>query len=136
MTVRFALFGAEELGLYGSRYYVQSLSDAERQSIRADVNLDMVGVGDAWRFGGTDDLVQLALGAANDLGRRALPMRGAQSSASDHASFLAAGIPAVFLYRVEDPNYHTAGDVAWLVDPQALSEAGTIALGVLEGLAN
>ena len=64
MTVRFALFGAEELGLFGSRYYVQSLTDAERQAIRADVNLDMVGVGDAWRFGGTDDLVQLALGAA------------------------------------------------------------------------
>ena len=59
MTVRFALFGAEELGLFGSRYYVQSLTDAERQAIRADVNLDMVGVGDAWRFGGTDDLVQL-----------------------------------------------------------------------------
>jgi aminopeptidase YwaD len=135
MTVRFALFGAEELGLFGSRYYVQSLTDAERKAIRADVNLDMVGVGDAWRFGGSDDLVQLALGAANDLGERALPMRGPQSSASDHASFLQAGIPAVFLYRLEDPNYHTAGDVASLVDPRALSEAGTIALRVLEGLA-
>jgi aminopeptidase YwaD len=136
MTLRFALFGAEELGLYGSRYYVQSLSDAERRAIRADVNLDMVGVGDAWRFGGTDDLVQLALGAANDLGQRGLPLRGPQSGASDHASFLEASIPAVFLYRVEDPNYHTAGDVASQVDPQALGQAGTIALGVLDGLAS
>jgi Zn-dependent M28 family amino/carboxypeptidase len=134
MTVRFALFGAEELGLDGSRYYVQSLSDADRQAIRADVNLDMVGVGDAWRFGGTEDLVQLALGAANDLGQRALPLRGPLSGASDHASFLDAGVPAVFLYRVEDPNYHTAGDVASLVDPGALSQAGTIALKVLDKL--
>jgi aminopeptidase YwaD len=133
MTVRFALFGAEELGLDGSRYYVQSLSEADRQAIRADVNLDMVGVGDAWRFGGTEDLVQLALGAANDLGQRA-PLRGPLSGASDHASFLDAGVPAVFLYRVEDPNYHTAGDVASLVDPGALSQAGTIALRVLDGL--
>jgi hypothetical protein len=96
----------------------------------------MVGVGDAWRFGGTDDLVQLALGAANDLGQRGLPLRGPQSGASDHASFLEAGIPAVFLYRVEDPNYHTAGDVASQVDPQALGQAGTIALGVLDDLAS
>jgi aminopeptidase YwaD len=135
MTLRFALFGAEELGLYGSRYYVQSLSDADRRAIRADVNLDMVGVGDAWRFGGTEDLVQLALGAANDLGQRALPLRGPLSGASDHASFLDAGVPAVFLYRVEDPNYHTAGDVASLVDPGALSQAGTVALKVLDGVA-
>ena len=76
MTLRFALFGAEELGLDGSQYYVQHLSDAERQALRADVNLDMVGVGDQWRFGGSEDLVQVALGAANDLGQRALPLSG------------------------------------------------------------
>ena len=61
-TLRFALFGAEELGLDGSQYYVQHLIDLERQAIRADINLDMVGVGDQWRFGGTAELVQLALG--------------------------------------------------------------------------
>jgi Zn-dependent M28 family amino/carboxypeptidase len=134
MTLRFALFGAEELGLDGSKYYVQQLPDADRQSLRADINLDMVGVGDQWRFGGTNDLVQLALGAATDLGQRALPLNGPLNGASDHASFLAAGIPAVFLYRIEDPNYHTAGDVASLVDPAALGQAGSIAIGVLDGL--
>jgi aminopeptidase YwaD len=134
LSVRFALFGAEELGLDGSRYYVQNLSDVDRQALRADINLDMVGVGDAWQFGGTDDLVQTALGAATDLGQRAVPLRGSLLGASDHASFLDAGIPAVFLYRVEDPNYHTAGDVASLVDPDALTQAGTIALKVLDSL--
>ncbi len=91
-------------------------------------------MGDQWRFGGSNDLVQLALGAADDLGQRALPLNGPLSSSSDHASFLSAGIPAVFLYRVEDPNYHTAGDVAQLVDPNALTQAGTIALAVLDGI--
>jgi aminopeptidase YwaD len=135
LNLRFALWGAEELGLHGSRYYVQNLSDAERHSLLANINLDMVGVGQAWRFGGTDDLVQVALGAANDLGQRALPLRGPLTGASDHASFLDAGIPAVFLYRVEDPNYHTAGDVADLVDAEALAQAGTIAEKVLDSLA-
>lgn len=136
LNLRFALWGAEELGLYGSRYYVQNLSDAERHALLANINLDMVGVGQAWRFGGTDDLVQVALGAANDLGERALPLRGPLTGASDHASFLDAGIPAVFLYRVDDPNYHTAGDVAELVDANALGQAGTIAEKVLDSLAN
>jgi aminopeptidase YwaD len=132
--LRFVLFGAEELGLYGSHAYVQSLSDVDRQNIVAMLNLDMVGVGDQWRFGGSDDLVQLALGAANDLGVRALPLRGPLAGASDHASFLDAGVPAVFLYRVEDPNYHTAGDRPELVDADALEQAGKIALGILDAL--
>lgn len=133
--LRFALFGAEELGLVGSHAYVQSLSDTERGSIVAMINLDMVGVGQAWRFGGTDDLVQRALGVTSDLSERALPLGGAQNGASDHASFLEVGIPAVFIHRLDDPNYHTAGDRPELVDPTALGEAGAIALGVLDGLA-
>jgi aminopeptidase YwaD len=136
LNVRFALFGAEELGLFGSRAYVDALSDADRQSILAMVNLDMVGVGDLWHFGGTEDLVQRALGTANDLGARSAPMRGSLAGASDHASFLAAGIPAVFLYRAEDPNYHTANDRPEFVDPVALGQAGTIALSILDGLAS
>jgi aminopeptidase YwaD len=133
-TLRFVLFGAEELGLFGSRFYVSSLSEAERRSIVAMINLDMVGVGQSWRFGGTDDLVQRALGASNDLGERALPMRGPLSGASDHASFVDAGVPAVFFYRTDDPNYHTANDRAEFVDADALGEAGTMVLHVLTEL--
>ncbi len=133
--VTFVLFGAEELGLYGSRFYVNSLSDTERQGIRGMLNLDMVGVGDGWRFGGSDELVQDALGAANDLGVRALPLRGPLSSASDHASFMSAGVPALFLYRTDDPNYHTANDRAEFVDANALGQAGAIVLRVLDGFA-
>jgi aminopeptidase YwaD len=134
LTLHFVLFGAEELGLYGSRDYVQTLTEADRRGIVGMINLDMVGVGDAWRFGGTDDLVQRALGAATDMGVRSLPLRGPISSASDHASFLDAGIPAVFIYRIEDPNYHTAGDRPELVNPDALGQAGSIALRVLDSL--
>jgi aminopeptidase YwaD len=134
-ALHFVLFGAEELGLFGSHNYVERLTDAERANTRAMINLDMVGVGDTWRFGGTDDLVQRALGTTSDMGERALPLRGPQSGASDHASFLAAGMPALFIYRVEDPNYHQAGDRAELVDANALAQAGSIALDVLGSLA-
>jgi aminopeptidase YwaD len=135
-TLRFVLFGAEELGLFGSRYYVDSLPEVDRRAIVAMINLDMVGVGDAWRFGGSDDLVQRALGATTDLGERALPLRGPLSSASDHASFIDRGVPALFIHRVDDPNYHTGGDRPGLIDPKALGSAGTIALSVYDSLAS
>jgi aminopeptidase YwaD len=99
------------------------------------VNLDMVGVGDSWRFGGSDGLVQRAEQAAAALGAPYAKLGGPVAGASDHASFLAAGIPAVFVHRVSDPNYHTAGDRAEHVDPVALGQAGEVVVRLLEGLA-
>lgn len=40
--VRFAFWGAEEIGLLGSYHYVLSLSDAERGSIALNLNFDMI----------------------------------------------------------------------------------------------
>jgi Zn-dependent M28 family amino/carboxypeptidase len=42
-TVRFAWWGAEELGLLGSRHYLSGLDRAERDRIALYLNLDMVG---------------------------------------------------------------------------------------------
>jgi Zn-dependent M28 family amino/carboxypeptidase len=42
-AVRFAFWGAEEVGLVGSTTYVQGLSDEERSRIALYLNLDMVG---------------------------------------------------------------------------------------------
>ncbi len=42
-SFRFALWAGEEFGLYGSRDYVMGLSTAERRSISAYINLDMLG---------------------------------------------------------------------------------------------
>ncbi|SFH31531.1 Peptidase family M28 [Desulfotomaculum arcticum] len=43
VEVRFLLFGGEENYLYGSRYYVNSLSGDERRCIIAAINLDCIG---------------------------------------------------------------------------------------------
>jgi aminopeptidase S len=42
-SVRVGLWGAEELGLLGSTYYVDSLSTAEREALEVYLNDDMVG---------------------------------------------------------------------------------------------
>ncbi len=41
--LRFAWWGAEELGLVGSRHYVNSLSSADRSKITGYLNFDMIG---------------------------------------------------------------------------------------------
>ena len=48
--LRFAFWGAEEVGLVGSRHHVNSLSDEERRTIVLYVNLDMVGSPNFGRF--------------------------------------------------------------------------------------
>ncbi len=123
--VRFAFWGAEELGLIGSRRHVERLSEEELRGIALYVNLDMVGSPNPGRFvqssRGTRDpardpeqhqtssnereglagemraelMLQLA-----DLGlpaemRQAGTLRG---YGSDDASFAAKGVPTVGLY--------------------------------------
>jgi Zn-dependent M28 family amino/carboxypeptidase len=48
--LRFAWWGAEELGLLGSEFYVDSLSQAERDRIALYLNFDMVGSPNYVRF--------------------------------------------------------------------------------------
>jgi Zn-dependent M28 family amino/carboxypeptidase len=48
--VRFAFWGAEELNLLGSQYYVDSLTEAQRAKIYANLNFDMLGSPNYVRF--------------------------------------------------------------------------------------
>ncbi|MCC6628608.1 MAG: M20/M25/M40 family metallo-hydrolase [Chloroflexi bacterium] len=135
--IRIVGFGAEEIGLIGSRHYVESLSPAERKRILGMVNLDMLAVGQELQIGGTDDLATRAIAIARDLGVTSVSRLGSGSDrfgASDHASFVAAGIPSLFLNRPDDPRYHTAQDQAAHVPLEALRVAGVISLGVIDSL--
>ncbi len=49
-TVRFAWWGAEESGLVGSTFYVDSLTEEERANIALYLNFDMVGSSNYVRF--------------------------------------------------------------------------------------
>jgi aminopeptidase YwaD len=131
-TLKFIGFDAEEIGLIGSNYYVSQLSEVEKRSIAAMINLDMVGVGDSSRVGGSESVVRLAQAAASKSGL-ALGLLG-DGSGSDHASFMRAGIPALFVHRTNDPNYHSPNDKAQFIDPANLQIAGQLALDVVAAL--
>ena len=104
--VRFAFWGAEEAGLLGSQYYVDSLSAEKISTIYANLNFDMVGSPNYVRFvydgNGSDTPLAGPAGsagiekvftdyfAAQGLATRPTAFDGG----TDYAPFLAAGIPA------------------------------------------
>jgi Iap family predicted aminopeptidase len=116
--VRLAFWGAEELGLLGSRRYVRSLDREARRRIRAYVNLDMVGspnaVPELYADGNARVGRELRRAAGSSLGKVAA------GGSSDHAPFAAAGVPVNGIYtgstepgpggRPRDPCYHLACD--------------------------
>ena len=134
-TLDFVLFDAEEVGLIGSARYVERLDPAARQTILAMINLDMVGVGDRLTLSGDAALLDVATQAAARRPETAGSMRRGQTSASDHASFTAAGIPALFINRPDDPRYHTTDDRIDFVEAGHLASAGQIVLDTLDALA-
>jgi Zn-dependent M28 family amino/carboxypeptidase len=106
--LRFAFWGAEELGLIGSRSYVQSLSPRQRRGILGVINLDMVGSPNADRivYDGDDGptgsrKIENAFRAY--FAARHLPVeQESLGGSSDHASFADVGIPVGGLFTGAD----------------------------------
>jgi Zn-dependent M28 family amino/carboxypeptidase len=116
--VRVAFWGAEELGLYGSRRYVDGLTSKERQDIVAYLNLDMVGTpGGRVRVYATDDDTERILRAAARAAGRT-PGEEDLDDNSDHAPFARAGIRIGGLFTGLDRCYHRACDGAGNVDAE------------------
>jgi Zn-dependent M28 family amino/carboxypeptidase len=109
-TVRFAWWGAEEAGLVGSQYYVDSLSKREAKNIELYLNFDMIGSPNYARFiyDGSGDAfgIKGPTGSGNiesvfedyfeSQGLASEPT--AFDGRSDYDAFISAGIPAGGLF--------------------------------------
>jgi hypothetical protein len=140
--VRLAFWGAEELGLLGSRRYVRSLAGDERRRIRAYVNLDMVGspnaVPELYADGDARLARALRSAAGGSLGGIAA------GGSSDHGPFQAVGVPVNGLYtgstergpggRPRDPCYHLACDTIDNVNAPVLLRMARAAAEALRDL--
>ena len=133
--VEFVFFGGEEqlvsgteLHHYGSRYYVNDMSQAEKDSLYGAIIVDMVGVGSqlyARTMGiGPMGLCNRLMAFAQGKGIY-LPYM-VSGSYSDHEPFEAAGIPAVWLEYKDDPWYHTPGDSYDKVNPAYIEHTGRL----------
>jgi aminopeptidase S len=98
-TIRFAFWGAEEGGPFGSAAYVDGLSTAELEEIVAYLNFDMLGSPNAVRFVYDEDDAPPGSGALTALLGSAFDDAGLAwdridvDRRSDHGPFAAAGIP-------------------------------------------
>jgi hypothetical protein len=135
-ALRVGFWGAEEIGLVGSRRYVRGLSAAERRRIRAYVNLDMVGspreraaVYAGEGTAGRDIEAALRDGLPDDAPEEDL------GGASDHASFAAGGIPVGGIFTGLDRCYHRACDRIGNVDTALAALAARATAGALVTLA-
>ena len=131
-SVRFILFGVEEIGLFGSRHYVDSLSETERKDIIAMLNFDAMGRGDA-SVVGSDALVDAATSYA--AGNALAVKRGLLSEhlGSDHAPFIEAGIPAIFFFGDDFSLINSPADVLGMVEPPVMGTNMAVGLGMLDG---
>lgn len=141
-SIRLGFWAAEEVGLDGSRRYVGSLPEPEREAIRAYVNLDMVGSPNAVvEVYDTGNRVERAL-------RDALGGDVEQSrvgAVADHWPFEEAGIPVGGIYtggdepgpggRDRDRCYHRACDTRGHADARLATRMARAADEALEALA-
>jgi hypothetical protein len=123
--VRFVLFGAEEIGIYGSAAYVAAMLHRERKALREVWVLDQVGLN-------TRPAPTLKLegykthsGALMSRAERFAPSVGLGTErtyrpyGSDHMPFLKQRIPTLLLIQPddeEDPLNHTAEDLPGRLD--------------------
>jgi Zn-dependent M28 family amino/carboxypeptidase len=110
--VRFAWWGAEESGLVGSTYYVNTLSAADLGRIALYLNFDVVASPNFVYFvydGDDSDAVGAPAGPAGSAAiektfeafydSRGLPYKGTDlSGRSDYGPFIAAGVPSGGLF--------------------------------------
>ncbi|MEU9648430.1 M28 family metallopeptidase [Streptomyces sp. NPDC048110] len=112
--LRFAWWGAEELGLVGSRAYVNSLGSAERAKISGYLNFDMIGSPNPGYFVYDDDPTIertfkdyfAGLGIATEIETEG-------DGRSDHAPFKNAGVPVGGLFSGADYRKTSAQAAKW-----------------------
>jgi aminopeptidase S len=124
-ALRFAFWGGEELGMYGSAAYVAGLPAAERQKLTAYLNLDMLGSPNPGYFvqggvGGSRD--EAGPAGSADVAKvlvEQLAAAGVQAEnvefddGSDFAAFLEAGIPTGGLHTGDKKRKSAAQATLW-----------------------
>ncbi|MFD6293668.1 M28 family metallopeptidase [Streptomyces sp. NPDC060235] len=112
--LRFAWWGAEELGMVGSRYYVNSLTTANRAKISGYLNFDMIGSPNPGYFVYDDDpaiektfkTYFTGIGVSTEIETEG-------DGRSDHAPFKSAGIPVGGLFSGADYIKTSAQAAKW-----------------------
>ena len=145
-TLVFAFFDAEEMGIAGSAAFVHDLPEQIGDRLAFNLNLDMVSRADKGEIFAVGtyhypELVPLidAVAAETPLtlskGHDS-PEWGNQdwSTLSDHAPFLRAGVPIIYLGVEDHADYHKVTDTFDKVDPNTFARSVDTVLMVAEAI--
>ena len=139
-SMLFTTFGAEEMGLVGSKYLTEN-SPVDLSMVQAMINLDMVGrlneerqlqVGGIGTSPGFRDLLD-SLNA--DYGF-SLKFSNEGYGPSDHAAFYAKDVPVLFFSTGAHPDYHTPSDSFSSINLEGTEEVLNYISDVALALAN
>jgi len=139
-TVMFCLWTGEELGLFGSKHWVENSTDSVMMDrVAAYFNLDMVGIGDVISAPGALNFPVIWEVIKRDQGEDILsvvkPDTG-ELGGSDQTPFMELGIEALALMTESKgghPDYHDTGDDSEKMNPAILQKTGQF---VLQGVIN
>ena len=131
-TLRIIGFGSEELGLLGSQFYVESLSEDDIDKTKVMLNFDALGSGNGLSMFGDRDFTGLASELAGEIAVDVAVTRGIRGGSSDFAGFQAAGVPFLMFYADDFSRIHTESDTIEFVQPELLNGVTAVATALLQ----
>ncbi|MCW3788775.1 M28 family metallopeptidase [Plebeiibacterium sediminum] len=151
-NILFAFFTAEEMGLYGSRYFTDN-SPIPLKSIMANINLDMIGNKDPFHkdepnfiyaYGPkeTSSFLMNKIDSINkkthylklDFFEQDSIMANRFLKMSDQANFIKSDIPALFLFNGLSPNYHKPIDTYRKLDYRKMKNVCNLTIDLIKDL--
>ena len=131
-TLKIVPFGSEELGLLGSRFYVESLSEEELANTKAMLNFDALATGSGVSVFGDRDITAMLLAIGSEMGLEVALTRGLAEGSSDFASFREAGVPYVIFFGEDVSRIHTEAHTIEFVQPEMQGGAAAAAAALLK----
>lgn len=136
-------FSGEEMGLHGSRHYVEEPT-VDLDSVVAMLNFDMIGRLDPdsqtnmlgiQGLGTGGSFKEIIERRAEEAGIKYLPEDSAQGP-SDHASFYHAGIPALFFHTGVHRDLHQPGDDTEKINAEGAAQIVDLAYHIVLDIMN
>ena len=134
----FVAFSGEELGLFGSKFFVE-MPARPLDELNYMINLDMVGRLNAARTlaaNGTGTSPAWAAAIEKAAAENSLNVTRHESGLgpSDHASFYLKDLPVLHLFTGQHAEYHKPDDDSHLINYSGLMDVASFAVDVIEAL--
>ncbi len=135
-TLLFIAFGAEEMGLLGSRYFVENPL-INMDNVKAMFNFDMVGrlkEDNSITISGTGTALETdsLLSIGMDSTEFQIGKSPGGTGPSDHSTFYSEGIPVLYFTTGVHDEYHTPEDKADLINYAGMEKLGNSIFNLLD----